>query len=149
MAKTKKYEKKLFESTLAPWDTSANIYESMLRSVAWKDLSGNQKALYVTCKAQYYDVKKHPNEDRLQFHMNQNLWMKKYELYNEGNRAGFYKDMDVLISHGFIECVENGKSTFSKSVYKYSNRWPEWKTIAMVPLSNVYEKPYTMETVSV
>lgn len=137
MAKVRKYEKKLFESTRASWDTSANIFESMLRSAAWKSLSGNQKALYVTCKSQYYDVKKHPNDDRMQFYMNQSLWLNKYELYTLANHASFYRDMKVLIDRGFIECAENGKSTRTKSVYRYNNRWPEWKPTDMVSFSNV------------
>lgn len=54
------YRKKPFESTGVSSDTSANIYMSMIMSVAWRQLSSNQKVLYVYCKAQYYAEKKHP-----------------------------------------------------------------------------------------
>lgn len=134
MAKAHKYEKKLFESTGKSCDTSANIYETMMVSSAWVDLSPTQKVLYLTCKSQYYDLKKKPNENRMQFYMNQSLWLHKYKLYNDKNFRGFYRDMKALIDHGFITCAENGKSTRTKSVYSFNNRWPEWKSTDMVTL---------------
>ena len=39
MAKKKKYQKKLFESTGASYDVSSNIYLSMLKSEAWEALT--------------------------------------------------------------------------------------------------------------
>lgn len=57
-----KYVPKLFESTGVSHDTSANIYGSMLESPAFKDLSKNQRLLYIYMKKQYYGTKK-PGKD--------------------------------------------------------------------------------------
>lgn len=43
-------------------DTSANIYESMLLSKAYKDLKTRQQQLYTICKAQYYGKRKPGND---------------------------------------------------------------------------------------
>lgn len=127
----RKYEKKPYESTGISSDTSANIYMSMMLSPAWQDLTGNQKALYITCKAQLYAMKE---RERFaagiklpeQFTMNQSKWEKMYHLYKRGNYGQFYKDMDALVAHGFIDCVQCGANTRTKSVYQYSDRWQKW-----------------------
>ena len=62
--KKKPYVKKSFESTGASSDVSANIYESMVLSPAWMDLSAQEKALYQVCKLRYYSQKKKPNDNR-------------------------------------------------------------------------------------
>ncbi|MBQ8075619.1 MAG: hypothetical protein IJ237_06505 [Oscillospiraceae bacterium] len=122
--KKQKYEKKPFESTLQPSDTSANIYESMMLSTAWQDLSASARVLYLTCKSQYYSEKKKPVEDdRETFTMNQQKWAEKYHLYTKENHRGFQRDMESLIMHGFVKCVECGAVTRTKSIYKFSADW--------------------------
>jgi len=136
MAKKKKtYVKKPFESTGVSSDTSANLYESMLTSDVWKALSPQQKILYLACKAQYYGEKRRPrpvgidpNEEQEYFTMNRAKYCGKYGLYKDSNRAGFHRDMDALIAHGFIICIESGKYSRTKSVYRYSNMWQFWGT---------------------
>lgn len=130
--KQKRYIPKSFESTGTTSDTSANIYMSMIMSENWQKLSKNQQLLYVYCKAQYYAEKRKPKPKLAQlseqelaecFTMNKSKWCSLYHLYNNGNQNGFIKDMKALIDNGFIDIVENGKSTRSKSIYKLSNKW--------------------------
>ena len=65
----KRYMPRFFESTGITNDTSANIYESMLNSAAFQDLTKNQRLLYMYMKAQYYGKRKpgkdFPDEERL------------------------------------------------------------------------------------
>lgn len=130
--KNKPYEKKSFESDLSSSDTSANIYMSMLMSESWQKLSKNAQVLYLYCKAQYYAEKKKPKlehrvlteqEQKQCFTMNKSKWSKLYKLYT--NDRQFYKDMNMLIEFGFVELLENGKSSRTKSIYMLSNKWKE------------------------
>lgn len=125
-----------------PWESAepysekffAMIYESMLCSDAWKSLSANQKALYITCKSQGFkqnekkdfddDVKENPRY----FTMNRHKYVKVYRLYNDNNQNGFIRDMDALIEHGFVECVISGKATRTKSLYRFSQMWVNYGT---------------------
>ncbi len=140
MAKKKdKYVPKSFESNVyinvgskKQRDTSANIYESMLLSEAWQDLTPRQKILYIYCKAQYYGEKNYQLKEKDTnpeiFTMNQCKWHKKYKLYSLGNRNQFYKDMEGLITHGFIKCVECGAIARQKNIYAFNNKWKMWGT---------------------
>ena len=124
------YKPKSFESDQNKSDTSANIYMSMLLSDNWQKLSKNAQILYIYCKAQYYAEKNKPKsqlrqlteqEQRQCFTMNKSKWQSLYGIYS--NERQFYKDMNMLIENGFIELVENGKNTRTKSIYMLSNKW--------------------------
>ena len=129
MSKKKvKYIKQSFESKGFSSDTSANIYESMLKSDAWFDLTATQKVLFLVCKAQYYCQKKKPDGNRFRFTMNRNKWLNEYKLYSEGNQAGFYRDMEALIEKGFIKCEFCGAFTRTRNIYEYSDKWRLYKT---------------------
>lgn len=129
MARKQRYEKKVFESTLQPSDVSANIYESMLLSAAWQDLSATAKVLYLVCKAQYYAERKKPiPDDSTTFTMNQGKWADKYKIYDKRNAKGFQRDVEALIEHGLIECVECGVTTRTKSIYRFSSGWITYGT---------------------
>lgn len=129
----KQYIPKSFESTGEVRDTSANIYESMLQSAAYRDLTKNQRLLYVYMKAQYYGKRKpekdFPGMEQFQgddlFYFNLSL-ADKYGLYSRGNRGQFYNDVKSLQEHGFIRVVSNGHSTKSRSIYKFIGDWKYW-----------------------
>ncbi len=129
----KRYMPRFFESTGITNDTSANIYESMLNSAAFQDLTKNQRLLYMYMKAQYYGKRKpgkdFPDEERLQgdelFYFNLSL-AEKYGLYNRGNHMQFYNDVKAIENHGFIKTVINGYSTKTRSVYKFTGEWKVW-----------------------
>ena len=123
--KARPYEKKPYESDCAKSDTSANIYMSMLMSPAWMDLTPKQQQLYVYCKAQKYAEKRKSHGDE-SFTMNRSKWCNLYGLYASNNARGFYRDMEALIMHGLVDCVECGANTRTKSVYKLSSRWHDY-----------------------
>lgn len=115
-------------------DVSANLYESMLRSQAYMDLTDKQKVLYSYCKLQFFgkrkpqrdfpEVEQFKGEDR--FYMNVSLAIEEYGLYPKGSSSNFYRDMAALIEHGFIDRVSSGQSHRQKTVYAYSDRWKKW-----------------------
>ena len=133
-AKNKPYKKKSFESDGSPNDISSNIYRSMVHSHAFKALSNNQKILYVYCKIGYYGDNKKEIQKRLSgcnnynqqqinemFVMNRYKWETEYEIYS--NNGQFYKDIKALEAFGFVEVVENGKSSRTKTIYRFSDNW--------------------------
>ncbi|MDL2301034.1 hypothetical protein LJC58_01620 [Lachnospiraceae bacterium OttesenSCG-928-D06] len=130
----KPYTPKAFESTGVSNDTSANIYGSMLDSPAFKDLSKNQRLLYVYMKKQYYGTRKpgrdFPDMDQLQedelFYFNLAL-AERYGLYSRSNDRQFYKDIAAIEQHGFIKTISNGRTTKSRSIYKFTRDWKQWK----------------------
>ena len=127
--KRPEYIKKSFESVGASNDTSANIYMSMLVSPAFQDLTANQQRLYLFCKAQYYAEKRKPIEGNYQsFTMNKSKWCGLYKLYKAENYSGFQRDIEALISHGLIRCVECGEHTRTKSIYEFSDAWQKYGT---------------------
>lgn len=127
MAKKRKYRPKSFESSIAAGEPSASIFMSMLRSPAWMNLKPRAQILYLYMKAQYYGVRERrkPEQNPMYFVFNQALWKKTYKLYS--NNTSFYADRNQLIEHGFIEIVETGKLTRTKSIYKFSDKWSDWK----------------------
>ena len=129
----KRYTPKTFESDGRTNDTSANIYESMLESKAFKDLTKNQRLLYVYMKAQHYGKRKpgkdFPDREDLQeesvFYFNMAV-AEKYVLYSRNNHTSFYNDIKALVNHGFIRVVSTGKTVMKKSIYDFCGDWKNW-----------------------
>lgn len=124
------YLPKPYESIKGYGDTSANIYESMLRSAAWKDLKSGAQTLYLHMKSQKYAQKDKPiKDDETAFRFNRCKWIKgkpySYGLYS--NEKQFYKDRDALIEHGFITVVERNKNQRTANVYRLSDGWKIWQ----------------------
>lgn len=113
--------------TPKPWESvggnklSANIYATMIQSPAWMKLSKNARLLYVYMKLQYYGAKNLPDHPATDFTFNWALVSKTYKLYS--NKRQFENDRNMLIEHGFIEYIENGKCTRTKSIYRFSDKW--------------------------
>lgn len=113
--------------TPKPWESvggnklSANIYATMIQSPAWMKLSKNARLLYVYMKLQYYGAKNLPDHPATDFTFNWALVSKTYKLYS--NKRQFENDRNMLIEHGFIEYIENGKNTRTKSIYRFSDKW--------------------------
>lgn len=136
MGKKKKFVPKDFESMKGIHDTSASIFRSMLLHQVCRDLTASQFRLYVYCKSELYGKNRHDldgfpayvRDDPAYFTFNKAKWQKDglYGLYS--NSGQFYKDMAALIEHGFIDCVQSGYSTRTKSLYKFSTRWQLWGT---------------------
>jgi len=134
MGKRKKpYVPKSFESMGKANDTSANIYESMLNSAAFQDLTKNQRLLYIYMKAQYYGKRKpgkdHPDIEELQgddkFYFNLAIAV-KYGLYASGSRKQLYGDIKAIEEHGFIKTVSKGRGNHTRSIYQFVGEWRTW-----------------------
>ena len=81
----------------------------MIESLAFNDLTKNQRLLYMYLKLQYYNSKNRPvKDDNTCFYFNAHMYREKFKLYS--NDKQFYNDRDALISHGFIKVKENGKT---------------------------------------
>ena len=98
----------------------------MLHDPAWKDLKPGAKVLYLSCKDQWYHEKPAIPDDPLTFYMNQAKWADEYNLYKRSNFKGFARDMEALISHGFITCVYDGAIAKKKSIYRFSDEWKRY-----------------------
>lgn len=133
MSRRKAYRPKSFEGSGRSGDTSANIYESMLMSPAFMDLSPRQRLLYVYMKAQYYGKRKpgkdYPDAPGLQgddlFYFPMST-AEKYGIYSRMNHMRFYGDIKSLETHGFIKTVASGRITRKKTIYQFSGDWKEW-----------------------
>lgn len=92
----------------------------MIGSPAWEALTNNARVLYVYMKLQLFGNKKdHLPEG--QFYFNRGTYTKTYKLYK--NQTQFYQDRDLLIKYGFIDQIESGRTTRTKNIYQYSDRW--------------------------
>lgn len=131
--KWKQYIPKHFESTGEARDTSANIYESMLKSAAFQDLSKNQRLLYMYMKAQYYgkrkpgrdfpDVEKMQGDDKFYFNLSLAV---DYGLYARGGRKQLYADIKAIEAHGFIKTISKGRGDHTRSIYQFVGEWKSW-----------------------
>lgn len=124
MASKKKYIPKSFESEKLN-DVSANIYASMMQSSAWQELTASSIRLYLFMKLQYYGQKNLPNMPQEYYYFNKAMFMETYKLYSCPNQ--FYIDKRLLIKQGFIEEIESGRNTRTKSIYKFSDKWKQYK----------------------
>lgn len=129
MARKKPYEPKAFESArqgrTKRSEAFASIYHSMLTSPAYMDLTHRQRDLYTYCKLQYYGESPTGSPE---FTMNRCKWNERYRLYSEGNSNAFYKDMEALINHGFVDCIFQGGAVKKKNRYRLSDRWRDFGT---------------------
>lgn len=114
-------------------DTSANLYESMMLSPAFQDLTNRQKLLYLVAKAQFFGHRKpeqdFPDIEQVKgddcFYLNLGS-VTRYGLYTRNMRGKFYSDIKALESHGFVKTLSSGKTTKSKSIYKFCPDWKYW-----------------------
>ena len=134
MARQKKgiYERKAFETT-KPGSSDIRkepytaLYVSMLTSEAWRNLSHGARSLYTYMKMQYQskanrDAGLQPNE----FYFNHGM----YEKLGFKNRNQFIKWRNELVENGFIDVVECGRTSRTKNIYQYSDRWHDVKAVA-------------------
>lgn len=119
-------------------DTFARITDSLLLSEAFKDLKPHIQMLYIYMREQDWGKRK-PNRD---FNETSPVWAevrseqcfyfpwhtaKAYSKRYKDNSSRLYKDIQILIDHGFIEKAMSGRTTRDNSVYKYSDKWQQWK----------------------
>lgn len=129
-AKKRRYKPKPFESTGKSSDTSANIYNSMLHSESFRDLTARQKVLYMCMKSEYYAQKGKPEGyDETAFYFNKAKWRKdssySYQIYSNG--SDFKKDVDALEEHGFIKVIIRAQNMRERNIYRFSDGWQSWE----------------------
>ena len=102
------------------------VYINMMESDAFNSLTKNQRLLLIYMYAEYNPSTKthHPKNNINFFYFNRKKYKSELALYS--NDRQFYMDRDALVRHGFIEVVEAGYLTRSKSIYKYSQNWKRY-----------------------
>lgn len=117
------YTRKAYETKKPGTNTSepfVALYSTLLFSDAWLDLKPRAQMLYIYMRHQFGNGKGELADG--QFFFNQALW--KDKLYT--NKNSFISDVKALVAHGFIDIVESGRFTRTKSIYAYSDRWWTW-----------------------
>lgn len=131
----KTYKPYSFETVGKTGEVYVRIYESMLVSPAFIDLTPKQQMLYIICKRQFYGRRKpefdFPDITEFKGHT---FYLSiseaaRYGVYSSINHRRFYADMKVLEDHGFIEKVSSGRNRHAKNVYRFSEHWKEWKPV--------------------
>lgn len=105
-----------------------NLSFDIFSSVAWHSITSKQKELYLYCvlQAQKNSLSNTPirydkNENCFVFY--RDLWLNEYGLYGKAGQRHFYEDIDALISNGFVEKLESGKSTRTYNIYCLCDKW--------------------------
>lgn len=119
-------------------DSYARITDSLLLSEAFKDLKPHVQILYICMRNQDFGKRK-PSRD---YDEKSSVWEKVKDdrcfyypwhtakLYSDrykNNSGRLYRDIDILVKHGFIELILSGRNTRKNTVYKYSDKWQQWK----------------------
>ena len=118
-----------FESTRTTGGKFTKIHQDMNNSKAWQEISLRQRGLYLEFKNKFTKYKNgDTNENNISFPRSEYM-----QLY--GNERTFRKDIDELISKGFIKVVTSGWTTRQPSIYGLSNLWQKYNVIG-------FEIPY-------
>ncbi len=135
MKRSEKRKRKPFESARPGYeggDPCVRLYESMILSAAWLDLTGNQRDLYVICKMQY--GRRQPAEEYPGYKLfdRNEVFFLSWEMARELAACGegtFYKDMKALRKHGFVSVLLPGGNRRGgrETVYELSSDWQRWK----------------------
>ena len=112
------------------------LYDSMLEHPAWKDLAPQAQALYLYCvrnshgQATRDDAKRTGGRGDVRlFYMSHNDAV-AFGLYSATDFRGLPRDLDALISHGFIDMIWSGQASRARNIYRLSGRWRSWGTPA-------------------
>ena len=123
------YIPKSYESASPSKDKFVALYKSMIVSEAYQAINAKQRDLFNHCKLQVFSENlKEREEHPTAFTMNKYKWCTVYKLYTASNNRQFYRDIEALISHGFIKCVTSGKVSKTKNVYALSTKWRDYGT---------------------
>lgn len=132
MAKRKAKKYRDINASISIDDTYATIFDSMLKSKAFIDLSPTAKVLYICCrnqaqsKAGKESLLKHCKEfnNYIEYGIDFVLPAKHLEEYgiDRRNADRYFKE---LIAAGFIIKKEINKYTFKVNVYSFSSKWKD------------------------
>lgn len=111
-----------WESTQSIGGKFAKICETMMKSMAWKDLTMRQRGLYLELKIKY--TKKSDGSDN-----SEDISITEKEYKNEyKNKNTLFKDVDALINNGFIRVINHGKYARRPNIYGFSDKWKNYNT---------------------
>lgn len=139
-------------------ETTASKTMSMMLSKAHRDLTPRQRELLTVAYSQFYGARSRPCLDfpevdvfkecrgNKHIYLNKKLLVDVFGLYSENNHSAMYKDIDALVTHGFLDRLtprvnpkdkdgqrpnttidENGQMKFSRSIFSFSDKWRRWK----------------------
>lgn len=126
-------------------DTYFLLWESMLRSAAFRKLTPRQIVLYLICKAQTKGkhrprmdltpqaaeaIKQATDADIRHDRVFYLSWdtVKQYTIYTDkpSQKRLFERDLRQLHRVGLIEKLRQGVNHHSKSIYRLSDEWRKW-----------------------
>lgn len=103
------------------------IFADLWTSDAFTSLTDKQQALYIDCTLESYGLASNDTGRGEEFfYMNGGLRSDKYKRYPRSDSRCFERDIEALIEHGFVDCVQSGFNTRQKNLYKLSDRWHKW-----------------------
>ena len=124
MGRKKKYEAERFE-TPVKGEHFTRLYDTMLKSDAWKDLNHASRSVYLILKMQYKGD------------YTGNTVMCPYKVFQEYgmNTSTVKKAITDLTEHGFIRCdngivvYHEGSKTLHRTPNEYTfvSEWIKWK----------------------
>ncbi len=100
------------------------ISDDLLRSQAYKELSKNEVTLLMFCYEQEIRSEYERPPEFKGEHEREYFYFPRALANQHGIKPNRFSDyIDKLIDVGFIDCVRSGKSSRTKSIYRYSSRW--------------------------
>lgn len=113
------------------FDTFGMICESMCKTKVFQDLTPSAKVMYVLCRVQsasedgrrclFQHAKQYEREYSADCFVFPAQHMEKYGL----DRRNAKKQIDLLVSAGFLDIVEENRQQKLVNVYRFSSRWKE------------------------
>ena len=129
MASRKKFIADYYASMCGEHETFGMIYESMLVSEKFKELSLSAKFVYCLCRSQATSkigrqaLYKHGEEFGIDYPENCFVFPAKHIRKYGLDRSNVSKYMTELIKAGFIKKYENNKYCWKVNVYQFSANW--------------------------
>ena len=116
-------------------DSMIGVTTSMIFHPAWLDLTPHQRCLYLAAKYQYKSAADRPRDNNSDpkykgisgknyVYLNERL-IDQFAIYSKKNHTTLYKDIKVLVEHGFIVPVEREHN--QRTIYQLSDEWQNYK----------------------
>lgn len=114
-------------------DSMAGLTMSMLSHPAFKDLKPRQRLLYLYAKSQYQGMADREDFNKTYqeyagkkeyIYLNHKLLIDVFEMYTKHTAREMYKDIKVLVEHGFLVPVCKEKN--QRTIYKLIGEWQSW-----------------------
>lgn len=101
------------------------IYDDMLNSKAWQELTANDIVLYLYMLSKFKVRYSHNEVDKTN---EDNISVPQSEYTKLMNNRTFFKSIDHLISLGFIKVIRSGYSTRQCNLYGFCSEWQKYGT---------------------